>query len=686
MVRQNEAMISLLANATPFLFYALFFFVPLALYPYSSELFEFNKTVLVYALTALILTSWSIKMLLAKKIIFRRTMFDIPILIFLFSQALSTIASIDFRTSLLGYYSRFNGGFLSYLCYSLVFWAFVANMDRVKTLKCLRFLLLSGALVSIYGVLEHFGIDKDLWVQDVASRVFSTLGQPNWLAAFLVALLPITWASAISSKYKIFPNKSRLIPFTLSALYFLTLLYTKSRSGLLAFLLVSIVFWSPILFIYIRSGKLKLQREFIKKFLIINVSFVILFLLTPTPYFQGVTSLIFKQNIKESETPQGPALEVGGTESGTIRKIVWKGALDIFKNYPLMGTGVETFAYSYYQYRPVEHNLVSEWDFLYNKAHNEYLNFAANTGILGLGTYLFLLGSIIYYFVKNWKFSRFNLAFGAGIFGIGLTNFFGFSVVVVSLLLFAFPAMAVSLELGKNKKVLVPRLSFIRKSAVVILAGIGFWLIFLVGRYWYADLSYSRGKLLNDAGDFVKARESLVRAINLSPKEAIFWDELAQSDSELAVVIFEAGEKDKANEFAQAALRESQNAISLSPRNINLKRNRATAFIKLSSLDETFLNSAADTLLDALTFAPTDAKLYYNLGLTYLRLGKYEEAIKILKKTVGLKPNYRDARLALALSYIDIGEKVLAKVELNYILEKIEPDDAITRQTLEDIK
>src|SRR5690606_34366285 len=69
-------------------------------------------------------------------------------------------------------------------------------------------------------------------------------------------------------------------------------------------------------------------------------------------------------------TPEAPG---GGTDSGKIRQIVWQGAVDIWKANPVFGSGVETFAYAYYLHRPADHNLTSEWDYLYNKAHNEYL-------------------------------------------------------------------------------------------------------------------------------------------------------------------------------------------------------------------------------------------------------------------------------------------------------------------------
>jgi tetratricopeptide (TPR) repeat protein len=208
----------------------------------------------------------------------------------------------------------------------------------------------------------------------------------------------------------------------------------------------------------------------------------------------------------------------------------------------------------------------------------------------------------------------------------------------------------------------------------------------VIGRYWYADLLFAKGKTLNDSEDPVKARGELTHAIELSKKEAIFWDELSQSDTLIAIALNEAGEGAKAREFADVAINESSNATILSPRNLNLKRNRANLFIKLSALDPNYLADARDILIDAITYAPTEAKLYYNLGLTYARLGDLENAEKVFEKTISLKANYRDARLAYALILIDKGSREKAKEHLNYILESIDPNDALSRQTLEEIK
>src|SRR5260221_3618395 len=129
-----------------YLFYALFFLVPLIFYPKTSEVFEFNKIVAVYIFTILITAAWIIRMIQAKKILFRRTALEIPILLFLGSQLVSTLISIDQRTSIFGYYSRFNGGFLSTVCFSILYFAFVSNFTSESTKKLIKITLISALI------------------------------------------------------------------------------------------------------------------------------------------------------------------------------------------------------------------------------------------------------------------------------------------------------------------------------------------------------------------------------------------------------------------------------------------------------------------------------------------------------------------------------------------------------------
>ena len=441
------------------LFYLLFILVPLIFLPSTSELFEFNKIIVTYILTTLIVSVWAIRCIVEKKFIFRRTILDIPLLIFLASSILSLLGSIDMHTSWFGYYSRWNGGLLSLISYSLLYWAFVSNMDRKSALRTTHYALLTSIAVAIYAALEHFGysiscllttgsFNVACWVQDVQNRVFATLGQPNWLAAYLVALIFIPLVQ-LTSRSPLFDKErgNKGVSYCTNSGFFIllfsTLLFTKSRSGLLAFGISSIVFWTLAF-----SNQKRITLKGVSLFILVVA---VLILLIPNP----VRDLIIKS---PTLPPTGPALETGGTESGNIRKIVWTGALRIWQASPknfFLGTGPETFAMAYYQYRPIEHNQTSEWELLYNKAHNEFLNYLATTGLLGFTSYLILLISMAWVFIKNspnTAYRTLNIALLAGWLTISVTNFWGFSVVIMQLFLFLFPAIAITLEDGERSR------------------------------------------------------------------------------------------------------------------------------------------------------------------------------------------------------------------------------------------
>src|SRR5258708_5028580 len=103
-------------------FYALFFLVPLVFSGDTSELFELNKMWFTFGITAILGAAWAIKMVVEKKILIQRTSLDVLMLLFLVSQIISSIFSLDSHVSWWGYYSRFNGGLLSTICYVILYY------------------------------------------------------------------------------------------------------------------------------------------------------------------------------------------------------------------------------------------------------------------------------------------------------------------------------------------------------------------------------------------------------------------------------------------------------------------------------------------------------------------------------------------------------------------------------------
>ncbi|MDD4785112.1 MAG: O-antigen ligase family protein, partial [Candidatus Shapirobacteria bacterium] len=505
------------------LFIALFLFTPIFFTQSNSELFELPKMYLVYLLTILITTFHLINYFYKQVPLYKKTFLNIPLLIFLLSQVISTFYSIDPHTSFFGYPSRLNGGLLSLISYSLLYWILSVYLDQDFKKRVINTFLLSGFLVSVYGIAQHFGIDKNWWVQDVQSRIFSTLGQPNWLAAYLCILLPF-------SLYKILNSKTKSINFIVGNLslviFFITLLFTKSKSGIIACLISLAIYF---IFNFIKTKK-------INKLLILNYSLLIIFtLLVNNPIKDQLFPL--KSDIGNSSLEINNKINI--TSSGDIRKIVWRGAIDLWKRFPIFGTGVETFAYSYYWTRPTEHNLTSEWDYLYNKAHNEYINYLATTGIIGFISYSFLIISVLFLIIKNLiknqklEIGNLSLAILSSYLSILITNFAGFSVVITSLFFFLLPAfLNQDKEFLPSKKIRNWKLEILFIIPLII---ISFLLIKKTILFYLADITYSQAENYDSRNDYFTALSYIQTSHKFNPKEPLYTDKLATIYSKIAL-------------------------------------------------------------------------------------------------------------------------------------------------------
>lgn len=691
------------------LFNALVLIVPLFFMFTTEELFEFNKMVLVYLFTFLILIAWGVRMIVFKQFIFRKSKLDIPILMFVFSQLLSTLFSIHPYTSLLGYYSRFHGGLLSTFAYVALYYAFISNIESKQIKGFLYSALGAGFLVSVYGILEHFGhsfscylvsngqsFGTECWIQDVKNRVFATFGQPNWLAAYLITLLPTAIYLAQSAKQ----HWQKSIWIVLSSLLFVTVLYTRSRSGILGMGIGLALYASFVSFIWWREREWRPKAILRKHRTLITILSIciVLFSFIEHPFSPNL-SKYFTQPTPAPITTEAPApapavnrLEEGGSDSGEIRKIVWKGAFDVWKRYPILGSGVETFAYSYYKDRPIEHNQVSEWDFLYNKAHNEFLNYLATTGLVGFLSYCLLLGAFFYlttrrvYFAMSIeKYDRALLyaSLLAGVAALCVSNFFGFSTVMVATLMFLYFAISEVFDVSLAKPFPeVTSLSNWQYTGLVALSVIGILGLYSIYSYHRADIAYTRAKALFGQGQLEPALDTLALAITKNPKEALFYDTLANEYATYALHFANAGLASQAAELSQRADLASKATLDLNDRQLNYYKSRARILINLAQLDPSYLPEAEETLWQAHNLAPTDPKLVYNLGLVKIWQQKVPEGIEDLQESIRLKPDYELPRIQLALALEQQQKYAEALEEWQYILENLNANNTQAQEKI----
>jgi O-antigen ligase/cytochrome c-type biogenesis protein CcmH/NrfG len=644
------------------LYLALFFITPFLFTFFNSELFELPKMYFVYLLTTIIVTLHLINWIRGQTSLFQKSFLDIPLFLFLISQIICTFTSIDIHTSLYGYYSRLNGGLLSVFSYLLLYWTLIPYLDDKFKNKIIDFCLFSGFLVSIFGILEHLGIDKHLWVQDVQSRVFSTLGQPNWLAAYLDILIPFSIFKLItSSKFK-----HQIYFIILTSSFYACLLFTKSKSGIIASLISIFVFF-VIYFIFSLKNK-TFSSQFKKTLpLLLIIIFASLFFDNP------IKDIVFPPKVAITLPATTPST-LNITSSEDIRKIVWKGSLDLFKKYPIFGTGVETFAYSYYWTRPVEHNLTSEWDFLYNKAHNEYLNYLATTGLVGSVAYLLIIIFVLIKLTKNIISQKdlFSVTVFASYLSILITNIAGFSVVVISLFFFLLPSFISTSEIKSVKT--HHALTFF----IPVLLIISFLTLKSFVSGYLADIFYAKSQSSDEHQDYQVAYEQASQSLSLNPNEPLYLIQLATLSSKMALIT-------KNQTYVNQAVNFSTKAIQISPANINLWKERAQIYYYLASLDTKYFRETVQSMLQAIKLAPTDAKNYYSLGQFLDSASLTDDAIPYYQKAIELKSNYDYAYFALGQIYFNQKKYDLAKQNLLLDL-KYAPTDTTAQDLLKKIK
>jgi tetratricopeptide (TPR) repeat protein len=430
-------------------------------------------------------------------------------------------------------------------------------------------------------------------------------------------------------------------------------------------------------------------------------------------------------NTQPSSTANAITGEIGGTDSGKIRILVWKGAIDAWLHNPLFGTGVETFAFAYYQYRPAAHNLTSEWDYLYNKAHNEYLNYLATTGAFGLLTYLAIIGLFGYLAVKTFvnffhqdlftldeKTKKIRFGQSSSMFVLSLSlivayitilisNFFGFSVVIINVYFFLIPLFfllannLLKQPEANREEHHVASGQWVATIAVWLGA---FYLILVLLNFWQADRSYALGYNLDHAGQYQSAYQPLHEAVASRPDEPVFKDELAINAAVMATAL--ASQKDAASatsaaQLAQEAVTANDQITKDFPNDITYWKSRVRVMYTLSQILPQYLPVALQALQKAHQLAPTDAKISYNLGLLYAQVGQTDAGVTTLQDTVKLKPDYRDAYYALGLllhqqavdsknqtTIVHPDKQQQAVAAMRYILDTLHIDDSPAKEAL----
>jgi putative inorganic carbon (HCO3(-)) transporter len=367
--------------------------MPLIFWPWSTDVFvgpKYDALRVVTAAGAITAAFW----LALGRPHLRWRLSDTAVVLLLALNLVAYWSSVDRPTSLQGE-TMLQNGLVTIFAFA---GAYAIARVTVRTLHRLRALYAAVALAAstaaVYGLIQLVRFDP-IWSDLPLGRVFSSIGQPNWLAAYLVLAIPLTVAWTISADR----GPARLAGFGAVTVQASVLVATLSRSGYAGIMVAGIVGGAVAL----RRGLLSAtyRRTFVATSAVLVTSVALAFVSMD----DGMSG-----NPPESVARRAAsAVDLGSFESQQYMAL-WKVGLAIAVDHPLTGTGQGTYAIVFPQYRDtVLDRAMAEHlsRFRPESAHNVYLSTAAAAGFPALVAYVALIvGAVVAVFPLIWPGRR----------------------------------------------------------------------------------------------------------------------------------------------------------------------------------------------------------------------------------------------------------------------------------------
>jgi len=580
---------------------AVIFLVPLFFNPLSYNIFILGKTLLLQFLVVSMLGFWLADWMLnrtSNKVgRWQDTLaspLHLSILVFGVIAVLATVASIMPTTSFWGSYFR-DAGLLTLVCWILFFLILAHQLrSRTQLLRAVYALLLSSGIVSLLGILQHF-------LPDVMSRILpnlypsrgrvsSTIGNPLYISSFLAMVIPFTMAIMIHwwNKRKA-RNKTKILIslVVLLALQLWCLWLAQYSITILLYLIAPVIF--IIVLGIIKRKRLMMSLGVISLLALVIIAAVLIgpLLLSPLP----------------TETPEPESLEPVliseeiGLHTLGMRVQFWQGTVDLFLESPevpfsndrlhflrkFIGYGPETFTVTFQPYHPDEQKslatyLLRFWD----RPHNDYLYLATSMGLLGLISFLAILGIFFHLCFRYLRRAIADIdkllltAMVAGMLQYMADIFFNLSTIAPELVFWltlsfvvVFGRLTTSNDAGQTEVDDLTRLEsnnkpvsrirrYVSASCTLLLVLTGFGIIIMP---FLADMYFEKARNL-EARHNQQAILAYDKAVKLAPGEAFYWHYMGVYEYSVARGIKEGDIKTDILTLATNAM---EKAIELEP-------------------------------------------------------------------------------------------------------------------------
>lgn len=578
----------------------LTFFIPTLIWYQTSDV-GVIKTVLLRLSGALLGATFLIQFAVRPPTAYLPTRLSRLICLYLLWNALTLLWALPYwRTTLFA--------FSNFLFYVLIYLSALHTITRRVQLRWLVDVwLMAATLVMMYAILQWFDIEFLPWRGDhPIKRVWSTFGSPNHLATYLILTLPLALWRLLQARSV--PLRIGIALLMIGMI--LSLVFTQSRGGWVGFVAACILLALLTGWKVMRHPQTDRRRAFLMVGMVMLLVGIGAGILWMVPQFQDRIKTLVDSDFNRA------------------RVLIWQSAFNMFKAQPLWGHGYGTFVVKVPLFKPPELDQYHPFSrHLLSHAHNEFLETAAETGIIGLllqlSVLMLLYGSAIRAYLKHPSFWRDpTLYLIVGITGVWVQNLFSVDSRFVSTATLLWLSMGITdrCAWGDDPTGEASEKPRSRKLRHHPLPGyfplIGLISAVLVGGVGWHSIIFFRGDVALQRG------QNILR--------------------QLAIATYDHPNLNK-QPYLLAAQKELSRAIEIDPFRVDGYVQRGYVYLRQGDYDR-----AEKDYQQAEQIMPNYPGLQFNIAMLLQATGRLEEAIERLNAELTLNPNSDKHRRWLA--------------------------------------
>lgn len=688
----------------------------------TEEYYEITKNLVLIIVTFFLIMLWGVNILILNKASFIKSPIDKPIIILTVSLGLSTLFSLNTDTSIWGYHMRLTGGLVSNITLILLFYFLQNNFtNKAQINRIIKLIPISIGVFALFTILKATNIlfpilesisSSNTSLSFMTNALFTPVGNPNSLSVLFLIALPFSLFKFLNRQKS--STYSQVIGFSISLLLIIGIGLTSITtivdfSKLLLWLTITLL----LLFSLIYSYR---QQNGVNRIVSLNI---ILMIIALSSFFYS-TDVTFRTNI----TPQTNFVRYFDIPAETSLEVI-KGTYSSFPQSVITGTGLNTYANVFSQFRPESQNLQPNWYENYTRSNLQIESILIENGILGIIAYSLLIYFILKFLALNifkarvhWKSSNIlTLSLSSLIFILSLfITHQSITILFYTWISLAFLFKLYHLNFSKTEDNYVADFILINKSSPkqsnniapklfsTILLLIAVTIVYFTTVNYLAETKYSQALKENSNGNNDTAYDLMVNSINLNPNRDYYHREIAsialnkldniwsntlsnQDDTEARM------QSEVTKQYLQTLINSEINkAIIIDPENHENWQRAAIIYKKLTELyqGKQFGGEALQAVQKAIEKNPTSPDNYLLLAYLY-QYNADPEIAKLAEqaytKAYKLQPGYflsivqlgqyletqREYELALALYTVSRDEIYYNESDFNsYLNQRIE--------------